>query len=170
MIAYLSNTSHLQAEEQNQRPEDAVRTLAAASSADPRHSKYHLDILRRAVATIDGAPAASTERHERRVYALQLCMNCVVAGGCTKEEPFEMALRLLEVEEEVAGSTLVTGLARKAAAVAMSCAERSTAGRLSFVGGREGEPRLSVRGAHIDLIPFSRCVDCATARHPVHYA
>jgi hypothetical protein len=69
-----------QAEEQMRRPEDAVRSLAASSSADPRHSKYHLSLLRRTVAAIDGAIPGSALRHERRVHALQLCMSCISAG------------------------------------------------------------------------------------------
>jgi hypothetical protein len=73
--------SDMQAEEQMKRHDDAVRSLAASSMADPRHSKYHLSMLRRIVAAIDGAAPGSAQRHERRVHALQLCMTYISAGA-----------------------------------------------------------------------------------------
>ena len=63
------------------RADDAVRSLAASHAADPRHRKYHLSMLRRAVAAIDGAPPGSAERHERRMHATQLCLQCVSSGA-----------------------------------------------------------------------------------------
>lgn len=71
----------VQAQEQMSRADDAVRSLAASHAADPRHRKYHLSVLRRAVAAIDGAPSGSTERHERRLHATQLCLQCVNSGA-----------------------------------------------------------------------------------------
>lgn len=52
-----------------------------------------------------GAPAGSTERHERRTAALRMCVDIIERGGCVNTEPYELALRLMEVEEEVASHT-----------------------------------------------------------------
>eukprot|EP00892_Ulva_mutabilis_P012850 jgi/Ulvmu1/9938/UM058_0021.1 len=93
------------AEELLARPEDAIQTLAARAGADPRLTKYHLEMLKRSMAMILGAPAGSAERHERRAAALRMCFDVVDRGGCISTEPYELALRLLEVEEEVAAHT-----------------------------------------------------------------
>ena len=113
---FISNTHSpkcLQAEELERRGErDAVRAAAARRPADPRHSKYHLSLLRRAIAAIDGAPSGTAERHARRVAALKRCTAVVGSGGCTAAEPFEIALRLLEVEEETAGAAAGAGVSQ----------------------------------------------------------
>lgn len=97
--------THVQAEELLARSDDAIHALVAASGASPVFTKYHLEILKRTMALICGAPAGSGERHERRAAALQMCVDIVERGGCTSAEPYELALRLLEVEEEVAAHT-----------------------------------------------------------------
>ena len=93
------------------RPDDAVSRMAqAASSAPhPRFTKYQIEMLKRVMATIQGAPAGSAERHERRVAAVQMCYDIVSRGGCTSTTPYELALRLLEVEEEVSACAAGTG-------------------------------------------------------------
>lgn len=100
--------SVVQAEEMLSRTQDAVERMAHAATSDPhpRLTKYQVEMLKRVMATIQGAPAGSAERHERRVAAVQMCCDIVSRGGCTSVTPYELALRLLEVEEEVtAGCT-----------------------------------------------------------------
>jgi hypothetical protein len=101
--------AHVQAEEMLSRTDDAVERMAAAASSapHPRLNKYQIEILKRVMAKIQGAPAGSAERHARRVAALQMCCDIVARGGCTSETPFELALRLLEVEEEVSAGCSV---------------------------------------------------------------
>jgi hypothetical protein len=115
-----------------QRRGDAVTAMAALAGANPRFVKYDLELLKRITATIGGAPAGSTERHDRRVAALQKCVEVVASGGCTSTQPYELALRLLEIEEEVS--------AHKAAGV-----------YCSYAGGAQ-----SLGGAGVAYAPFPR--------------
>jgi hypothetical protein len=66
-------------------------------------------MLKRVTAKIQGAPAGSVERHERRVAAMQMCCDIVSRGGCTSVTPYELALRLFEVEEEASCETGLGG-------------------------------------------------------------
>lgn len=86
--------------------DDAVQRMAHAASVAPHPSltKYEVEILKRLIASIQGAPTGSTERHTRRVAALAMCCDIVGRGGCTSATPYECALRLMEVEEECSGT------------------------------------------------------------------
>lgn len=95
----------MQAEERLARTNDAVQAVAADSGASPALAKYHIEVLARVTAAIAGAPAGSAERHVRRATALAMAVDLVERGSCTATEPYELALRLLEVEEEVAAHT-----------------------------------------------------------------
>jgi hypothetical protein len=96
-----------------------------------------------------------------------------VAGGCTTEEPFEVALRLLEVNQEVSGSRTQTGTGRL-----------SGANPFNFVDcapTRSLEPTRSIPfGAHCPLKPLQCLCDgltrkgctqgCETLSEPAIYA
>ncbi|MEW5298865.1 MAG: hypothetical protein WDW36_001941 [Sanguina aurantia] len=78
-----------------------LRQIIAATPPSPRYSTYHDAYLRRLRRSIQAAPPASMERHNRRVAVLSRCSSMMRGGGCCSSYAYEAALSMIEVESEV---------------------------------------------------------------------
>eukprot|EP00884_Botryococcus_braunii_P003748 jgi/Botrbrau1/13374/Bobra.0194s0006.2 len=84
---------------------DTLRKIVDLTLPSPRYSRYHEAHLQRYLSQLGAHPPQSLARHEKRVLALQECVDMITtsAGGCTTPFPFEAAIWLLEEQEELYG-------------------------------------------------------------------
>ena len=90
----------------------ALREIVATVPPTERHHRYHDELLRLLRRAVQVAPPGTRARFERRSAVLAACRAVMAGvtcrdggargGGCASPYAYETALRLLEVQEEVA--------------------------------------------------------------------
>eukprot|EP00775_Hariotina_reticulata_P011622 gene11622-11766_t len=89
-----------------------LKDIVCSTPPLPPYTKYHDTYLRRLRRAVNVAAPGSMDRHNRRVAVLEVCRAmmdgrcasaCNIGQGCASPYAFETALRLLEIEEEIAG-------------------------------------------------------------------
>ncbi|WIA10335.1 hypothetical protein OEZ85_010527 [Tetradesmus obliquus] len=92
-----------------------IKELVCGVAPTPPYVKYHDTYLRRLRQAVNVAAPGTMDRHNRRVAVLEVARammegRCAAEPhtgmGCASPYAFETALRLLEIEEEIAGAHL----------------------------------------------------------------
>ncbi|WIA30388.1 hypothetical protein OEZ86_000474 [Tetradesmus obliquus] len=92
-----------------------IKELVCGVAPTPPYAKYHDTYLRRLRQAVNVAAPGTMDRHNRRVAVLEVARammegRCAAEPhtgmGCASPYAFETALRLLEIEEEIAGAHL----------------------------------------------------------------
>ncbi|KAF6252995.1 hypothetical protein COO60DRAFT_1704042 [Scenedesmus sp. NREL 46B-D3] len=90
-----------------------IKEIICGVAPTPPYVKYHDTYLRRLRQAVNVAEPGTMDRHNRRVAVLEVCRammegRCAAepftGKGCASPYAYETALRLLEIEEEIAGA------------------------------------------------------------------
>eukprot|EP00879_Flechtneria_rotunda_P010701 GHRR01011183.1.p1 GENE.GHRR01011183.1~~GHRR01011183.1.p1 ORF type:complete len:1628 (+),score=649.14 GHRR01011183.1:120-5003(+) len=92
-----------------------LKEIVCSVAPTPPYVKYYDTYLRRLRQAVNVAPPGSMDRHNRRVAVLEVSRAMMegrsaatpdVGMGCASPYAYETALRLLEIEEEIAGACM----------------------------------------------------------------